>query len=617
MSGFAGIVRIDGRPADADEMARLQAAIAHRGPDDHREWSGSGATLVHAMLHTTPESLREPQPHADGELVIVSDLRVDNRVELLATLPVRPDAGDAALVLAAYRKWGGECARRIEGDFAFAIWDSRQRTLFCARDPFGVKPFVYSHVPGRLFAFSAELRALLAIADVPRQIDEQRVADFLRVRFEDTERTFVRAATRLPGGCTLTLRDGIVKVDRFWSPDRIPSIRHASDAEYAEGFREHLVRAVRERMRAVRTAGVGALLSGGLDSSAIACVARDELAATGSSPLPVFSWIFSDVLQADEREFQEIVVRNGGMVQHTIDSADGLYSPWSALESLLPDGPPYAPNFYLNLGIGERARSLGVRVLLDGLGGDSSISRGGARFVELFVRGRFLTLAKELRAFASMNEEGSAMQVFRGRVLAPLIPPALLDAMQSFRGRAPDPWQGLLKPRFAQERDAQPRFRPHLSVAEEHRAHLRSPMLAEGLELFDRVMAIAGVEGRYPFFDRRLVEYCVSLPSAQKLAGGFSRVVARRGMADIVPDAVRWRAGKGKPGLHIIPALRASRERIDALLLRDPSVLEPWVNVDLLRSLARDFFEGRAPNPFLSAVRLWGAVAAALWLREW
>lgn len=141
-------------------------------------------------------------------------------------------------------------------------------------------------------------------------------------------------------------------------------------------------------------------------------------------------------------------------------------------------------------------------------------------------------------------------------------------------------------------------------------------MMAEGLELFDRVMALSRVEGRYPFFDRRLVEYCVSLPSDQKLAGGYSRVVARRAMQGIVPDAIRWRAGKGKPGLHVIPALRASRSRFDDIFLRDPSVLEPYVDIDLVRAIARDFLEGRGANPFLDGVRLWTIAAAGFWLRQ-
>jgi asparagine synthase (glutamine-hydrolysing) len=617
MSGIAGAIRLDGRPLLDGYGQSLSAAVAHRGGDGSGIWSDARAILAHAMLHTTPESLHEPQPHRDGDLVISADLRIDNRAELFEALDVEASIGDAALVLAAYRRWGSECVRHLEGDFAFAIWDTRERTLFCARDPFGVKPLVYAHLPGTLFAFASEVRALLALDEVPRQVDDKRIADYLSIHFDDMERTFFRAIQRLPGGCTLTLRDGIARVTRYWSPDHIRPMRLASDAEYAEGFREHLVRSVRERMRVAHSTELGAMLSGGLDSSAIACVARDEIGAAGGRPLPVFSWIFSDVPEADEREFQEIVVADGGMVRHIIDSKEEEYSPWTDLDLLFPDGPPYSVNFYLNHAVARRARPLGVRTILDGLGGDSSISRGGPRFVELFVRGRFATLINELQAFARLNESEGAAHVFRSRVVAPLIPPPLFHLYRLLRRRrVSDPWQGLLKPKFAALVGSSTWFPPYLSVRQEHLAHLRAPMFAEGLELFDRVMAMSGVEGRYPFFDRRLVEYCVSLPSDQKLAGGYSRVVARRAMEGIMPGGVQWRAGKGKPGLHVIPELLASRARFDEILLRDPSVLEPYVDIDVVRALARDFLEGRSANPFLTGFRLWTVAVAGFWLRQ-
>ena len=639
MSGFAGVIRLDGQPLP--DAARLRDAIAHRGGDGFGTWSDPSALFVHAMLRTTAEL--DPQPYVDGELAIVADLRLDNRAELIEVLGMRPSPGpslrsgppsprgrgplgespstsgrrwreapdegvpgDAALVVAAYRRWGVDSVRHLEGDFAFAIWDGR--TLFCARDPFGVKPFVYCLVPGRLFAFASAVRALLAVDGVPRQFDEQRIADFLAVHFDDHERTFYRAIHRLPGGCTLALRNGDATVARYWSLEAVRPLPRASNTDYAEGFRDHFFRAVEGRMRVGDPSELGAFLSGGLDSSAIACVARNRGAAVGSGPLPVFSWIFSDVMEADERRYQEIVAECGGMTRYVLDSETAGYSPFSNLELLLPDGPPYSPNHYLNHGAARLARRHGIKTMLDGLGGDSSISRGGARPVELFVRGRFVTLARELRAI-SQHAGRSAGRLFLSLVIAPLLPPAIRHR------RSKDPELQLLRPRIARLSGAsRSHYRPHFSTRSEHLAHLRSPMLAEGLELFDRVMAAAGVEGRYPFFDRRLVEYCLSLPSDQKLADGFSRVVARRALEGVLPDAVRWRAGKGLPGLHIIPSLRANRERLDELFLQDPAVLEPYVNMDVLRATYRDFREGR-PTEFTTVIRLWSAAALGYWLR--
>ncbi len=174
MSGIAGAVRLDGAPAARELTQRLAEAVAHRGPDDSGTWSEGGVALAHALLRTTPTDV--VQPFVDGTLTIVADARIDAPL---------PDPSDPAAIGAAYRRWGADCVHHLEGDFAFAIWDAQARTLFCARDALGVKPFVYAHLPGKLFAFGSETRVLLAIPEVPRDLDEQRIADFLAVHFDD------------------------------------------------------------------------------------------------------------------------------------------------------------------------------------------------------------------------------------------------------------------------------------------------------------------------------------------------------------------------------------------------------------------------------------------------
>jgi asparagine synthase (glutamine-hydrolysing) len=623
MSGIGGVVRLDGARAPGAAIEPMIEIMRHRGPDRRAVWSEGIVAFGHAMLQTTPESRTEVQPFVDAELAIVADVRLDNRTELLSLLDIRGESiGDSALILAAHRRWGRSCLARLEGDFAFAIWNRRERSLFCARDPFGVKQLVYARLAGRFFAFATEVRALLSLDEIPSALDEKRIADFLAVYFDDPERTFHRAIRRLPGGCWLTLRDDDVTVERYWSPERVRPLRFRGadrDARYADGFREHFTHAVRARMRAPHSSEVGAMLSGGLDSTAIACVARDELRSSRDAPLPVFSWIFSDSMEADEREYQEAVIAAGGLRPITLDSAKLGVSPWTDLDALLPDGPVYAPNHYLNNVAAREARATGVRILLDGTGGDSTISRGRGRYHELFFRGRVITLSRELRALARLRGTNESMpRLFFGNVAAPLLPPALLAAALSLRGRAPSDFAPLkiLTPRMREMSGASTAGSTwYFSARREHLAQLTSPMLADGLELLDRSMAMHRVEGRYPFFDRRLAEYCLSLPADQKLAAGYSRIVARRALGDVLPDKVLWRAGKGLPGLHIIPALRRSRAILDDLIVRDPAVLAPYVNIDVLRRLYADVLSER-PVEFRSVVQLWSAAVLALWLRK-
>jgi asparagine synthase (glutamine-hydrolysing) len=621
VSGIAGIVRLDGRPQPSAHAPALLRAIAQRGPDATGQWSDQSTLLLHTQLRTTAESCLEPQPWSDPSgMVLVADLRLDYRDELLTLLQLRsqPGAivGDAQLVLAAYQRWGLQCPAYLNGDFAFALWDKAQRRLFCARDPFGVRPFVYCLLPGKLFAFASQMRALLALDEMPRELDEERIAAFLSVHFHDTHSTFYRQLHRLPGGHTLCLQDGRLRVTRYWELDRVRPLHLSSDAEYAAGFRDCFTGAVRTRLRTTHASQLGSILSGGLDSSAITCSARDALANSGTR-LPVFSWIFSDVMEADEREYQDIVVAAGGLQRHTIDSATASYSPWTSLERFMPDGPLYAPNFYLNYALGKVARDAGVRAILDGLGGDSTVSWGSARLIELLWRGRPRTLAHELRSMARVQGvQSSLLRMFLVNVLAPLAPPSLLGAVQNWRGRhAASAGPTLLAPRLAAMTDAvSPRYELWLTARQHHLAELRSPMIAEGLEMVDRVLADCQIEGRYPFFDRRLAEFCVALPAEQKLADGYSRVVARRALQGSLPPEIQWRAGKGKPGLHIIPAMLAQRSRLDDLLVKDPTAIAPYVDVDAVRALYQRFVQQHS-LPFSSVLRLWSVAVLGQWLR--
>jgi asparagine synthase (glutamine-hydrolysing) len=589
LSGIAGIVRLDGSAANARPLIE---AIAHRGPDGLSEWSSGAVSLAHALLRTTADDVSVV---VDGDVIVVADARIDE----VHGAPTSLERRSAKDIVSAWRLWGENCPSHLDGDFAFALWDVRTRTLFCARDHFGVKPFVYTLLPGKLFAFGSEYGAVLALEEVPRTLDDDRIREFLDFRFEDADRTFYRNLLRLPPASTLTLRDGRVAIRRYWSIRNVKPLRlKGGDQAYAEGYREHFIRAVRARTRVAQTSELGAMLSGGLDSSAIACVARDELRAAGSPPLPVFSWVFSDAREADEREYQEAVIGAGGMRAVTLDSANLDAGPWSDLDALLPGGPPFAYNHYLNVQMAKAARAIGVRTLLDGLGGDMTVSRGSARFVELFIRGRLVTLARELRALASRRGTSESLaRLFLANVVVPVSPAALIQLTSRLIGRP------LARPR-------------HLYTArQEHLAQFEGHFLAEGLELCDRTIAWLGVEGRYPFFDRRLVEYCLSLPADQKLADGYTRIVARRAMEGIVPDRVRWRPGKGIPGLHVIRALRAQPEQLDRLLTRDLATIDAWVDVDRVRMAYSELTTGRAVT-FRAVYDLWSAAVLARWLQR-
>jgi asparagine synthase (glutamine-hydrolysing) len=203
MSGIVALYHRRGQPVAA-ELEPMLAALAHRGPDGVHTWRDGAVGLGHLLLRTTPDAPGAIQPLVAGELAITADARLDNRAELIQALRMdeRPahELADAALLLAAYAKWGERCVDHLLGDFAFAVWDGRTRELFCVRDHLGVRPFYYHATPAR-FACASEIKALLSLPDVTRTVDDGRVAEFLALlESEGKDATCFQEIRRLPPG---------------------------------------------------------------------------------------------------------------------------------------------------------------------------------------------------------------------------------------------------------------------------------------------------------------------------------------------------------------------------------------------------------------------------------
>jgi len=230
LSAIAGIYYRDGRPVMHSNLEQMLANLAHRGPDGAGLWSEANVGLGHRMLWTTPESLHERLPlyTQAGDLAITADARLDNRDELLTSLRLtdRPagEISDSALILAAYQEWGDACPQKLLGDFAFAIWDGRKQHLFCARDHFGVKSFFY-YASDTLMVFANEIKALLTLSDVPRRLNETRIADYLTGIFEDQTATFYQGILRLPAAHTLTIDAHSMRLKRYWVLDPTYELR--------------------------------------------------------------------------------------------------------------------------------------------------------------------------------------------------------------------------------------------------------------------------------------------------------------------------------------------------------------------------------------------------------
>jgi asparagine synthase (glutamine-hydrolysing) len=625
LSAIAGIFFLDDRVVDRLILERMVNVLAHRGRDGAGAWSEGSIGLGHRMLHTTPESLREKLPLANksGNLVLTADARLDNRDELITALGFgrrpREEITDSELIFGAYERWGERCPEKLLGDFTFAIWDRQRQELFCARDHMGVKPFYY-YRSDRAFVFASEIKALLCVPGVPRRLNEVRVADYLVPILEDKEITFYQGILRLPSAHSTTVNRERVSIQPYWSLDPSREVRFRSDEEYAEAFREIFTEAVRCRLRSAFPAG--SLLSGGLDSSSIVCVARDLLAEE-ECRLHTFSAVFPNVPESDESVFSGAVLAQGGLEPHLV-RADRL-SPLDDLESILwhNDEVFWAPNLYMHWGLYSAADRRGVRILLDGDGGDATVSHGVERLRELALWGRWIALATEIRGL-SKHFDVSPWYYLRNHVLIPVAPGPVRRAWRVARRRTHPPWwtpSTIINPDFARRIGVAERvralegewWRPTRASREVHWRILTNGLNQYLLELCDKAAAAFAIEPRYPFFDRRLAEFCLALPPDQKLRDGWIRVIVRRALAGSLPEEVRWRGGKGNLGHNLNRNLPAfEQDLLEETISKDSGAIEEYVDVATLRK-AYDRYVSQ--NDLSDAVKVFTATNLALWLR--
>lgn len=641
----------------------MSSVLKHRGADRHGIWCGNAVALSHRLLVTTPESVTEVQPvvRSSPDLILVADARIDNREELvgLLRLPSGNRTSDSEIILAAYLRWGHRCVERLVGDFAFALWDGHADALFCARDPMGVKPFYYFHNT-RLFAFASELKALLTLSEVTPSVDPDQVALFIGWSHEERTRTMYRELRRLPAAHTMLVMRERTIVRRYWSPDAVPDVRFATDDEYAEAFRDIFGRAVNARLRSVRP--IGATLSGGLDSSSIVCMSRHLLRA-GGSLLHTFSLIFPDLPDRerrliDEREFVDAVIGLGGVQSHLV-RGDTL-SPLSDVTRILwhLDEPHSAPNLYLHWGMYRSANESGVRVLLDGFDGDCVVSHGFGRLTGLARANQWDALEAEVAAFSTSHgkspqraleayvlpqlaelarrrryvawfrfasEVGHRFGMSRSELamrygLRAMLPESLGVSPLARRDGTPE--AVLLQPPLAavlrRQRRSSKRDERRLELALEREAHehgLSQPLYQLTLEVADKSAAAFGIEARYPFFDRRLIEFCLGLPAEQKFGGGWPRLLFRRAMTGILPPVVQWRSTKANLSPNFHRRFRAVDVGMNEAFAE--TALAPYIRVDRLRDM-RNRYRATTQHELFNrqGLALFRAAILGTWLNQ-
>jgi asparagine synthase (glutamine-hydrolysing) len=398
MSAICGIVNLDGGPVEAELLRGMAVASAVRGPDGVGEHIAGGAGFVHLAFHVTPESVHERQPLTgdQGRLVLVADVRLDNRDELIRRLMTRQGPNgeittDADLLLLAYRAWGERCVEHLLGDFVFAIWDDAARALFLARDPLGAYSLSY-HQSGQRFIFASETAAILDLPGFKPVIKELTVTRVLAGLPPTAEDTFSESVFYLPPAHCLTVRPQGIRQWRYWTLAPRARIQYRDDAQYVDHFLELLDQAIACRLRSIGPVGIS--LSGGNDSTLLA--ARAACLLPGANPahprLRSFSYVFDRHPACDERAYIEPVVAQHGLDAAYIPSDDAWTFHYLAEQPIAGDFLWTDCYVELPRRVARAAQDAGCRVLIDGHFGDTLCSGHSYYAADLLSRGHWRRL---------------------------------------------------------------------------------------------------------------------------------------------------------------------------------------------------------------------------------
>jgi asparagine synthase (glutamine-hydrolysing) len=600
MGMIAGFVRHDGAPAEAAQLDGMldRLAATYRRDAVEKRIEGNVALAGQWLRgHVNNRGDSRLATDAAGR-ILAGDVRLDNREELADALGIAradlPELSDSALVLAAWERWKTHCPEQLLGDFAFALWDAPERRLFCARDQVGIRPFYYTRTQG-CFAFASAVKGVLALPEVPDRLDEIALADYLVLFDGDLERTFHEDIKRLPPAHWLMVDEGRLRMERYFAFDRHYELKLGSDAEYTEALRAEIRRAVECRLG--RT-GTAVMLSGGLDSSTVACMAAPALAKRGERLTAVSSVLPDDYVgpAEDERKYIHVVADALDNLDLYEVGAPGL-GPLSGLDKAIDiEELPIRDGFhYKSRAVYEAAVAQGADTLLTGVAGDNAVSTTAPGYLaELARKGYWLKLAHELRA-RKATQNVSSLRLLRSRVLTPMLPELLYDRL--IRRRHLRPYhmfrQTAIAEKFAARmgvagrmwaaREGLPRLYP--SVRANSINALESGMLVNGLESLAHWGEALGFTPNHPLLDRKLLSLAVSLPFDQHARNGWTRLALRRAATGVVPDLILQRVDKGPFSPDHVKRIVASREliRVQVEALETMPRLRMYLDANKLR----------------------------------
>ena len=589
-----------------ERMLRAQSLYGQ----ETAQWSGAQIALGRRIHRHLPEDAFDRRPILSpcGGYALVADVRIDNREQIAAGLGIAGADSrrlcDSELLMRAWLNWGEELLQRLVGDFAFALWDSAREELLLARDFLGRKP-LYHHLGDGFLAFASMPKGLHALPHVPYALCEERAVDFLGFMAGIGPTSYFAGIERVEPGHVVSVSRAGVSRRKYWRPDLSPLIL-PRPGDYAEALRERLDEAVQSRLRGAGPA-VGAHLSAGLDSSAVVSTAARLMAPIGGRvtaftavPRSGYDGPVPRGRLADEGQLAATVAAHYANADHVRIEAGGV-SPLRDVDRqfFLYERP------ILNLcnqiwleAINDQARTLGLSVLLTADLGNFTMSYGGEhRLAELLGRGRLLAFSREA---AGMLRNGHRLRGVAAAAFASYLPERLWALLARLSPAHNLERASAILPALARSEGFRKRARDHHRTSHYRVGSDGVRARVEALATYDAgnfnkgVLGGWGIDIRDPTADRRLVEFCLRVPSEHYMRGGVQRSLARQAFADRLPPAVLAEKRRGYQFADWHENFAAARDDFAAEVdrLADDPFAQKAIDIERLRGLVRDWPSG-------------------------
>ncbi len=631
MSGIVGILNFNSESISEVLIKAMTNTLYHRGPDDEGYYEDSGIGLGHRRLSIIDLSPAGHQPMCNedctvwitynGEICNYKDLTL----ELKARGHIFKSRTDCEVIIHSYEEWGQKCVNKFNGMWAFALWDSKEKRLFCARDRFGIKPFYYFLDKDR-FIFASEIKSILKDKTIPCRPNDGVIFDYLAYENSDyidhTEATFFQGIERLmPAHYIVVGVNGTSNISRYWDLDPARRVPHISDEEAAHKFYDLFEDSIRLRLQS--EVPLGTSLSGGLDSSSIVCVINKLILRNGINPAVIgekqktFSACFHEKAY-DEREFIQAVIEKTDAESNLV-FPDGI-DIFNLVPKFIKDqGEPVAGiSQWAGWLVMKLTRERGVKVVLNGQGADEILAGYGsyflANFKDLFKEGKLWSLKNEIDKYSEYHEYPKWWLI--RELLRHFIPfhpfrwkRRLLDKKEM--GLFPSWLNKNFIKKHGHMIEKKTRYKGYMDQSLYN--FLTFERLPSLLRYEDRNSMAFSIESRLPFLDYRLVEFCFSLPSRQKVRNGVGKIVLRNALKEILPNAVHERIKKiGFATPENIWFRTDCRKEIEDIINSKSFRERGYFDADAVIKHFQGFVNGEPVNPR----PIWKYINLELWLQQ-